>query len=52
MYLNMRVEKFVMIVCPGCQSLFKNKIHYFEKDNYNEFQQIIDYNSIYFRKID
>ncbi len=32
-------------VCPGCQSLLENRIHYLDKDTYNEFQQIIDYNS-------
>ena len=44
-YGNGKVCNGINYVCPGCQSLFENRIHYLDKDTYNEFQQIIDYNS-------
>ena len=32
-------------VCPGCQSLLENRIHYLDEKTYREMQIIIDYNS-------
>ena len=31
-------------VCPGCQSLLENRIHYLDKNIYDPIQLIIDYN--------
>ena len=34
-------------VCPGCQSLLENRIHYLDEKTFMETQIIIDYNSNY-----
>jgi len=30
-------------ICPGCESLFENRIHYLDKETYNIIQKMIDF---------
>ena len=31
-------------ICPGCESLFENRIHYLDNETYNIIQKMIDFN--------